>query len=167
MPIFRRFRTKLDTDVEAFLVDKAISYERSGAGRTWLVVSNNNPGVIAGYFTIGLNTLHFKDGINDVEEAYPGIQLYTEDYLPVYSLFLIGKSDDAPKNLSMGRLFVEQGLARIRECKSIIGGSLLYIDCIDQLVGYYKKLGFEEFERHEIDDPKDGRIGLNTMIMPV
>lgn len=164
LPIFKQFHTALDRDVENFLVEKAIDYETSGAGRTYLVMNPKKKNDIFGFFTIGLNTLYFENGIGDVEDAYPGISLYGNNRLPVYVLFLIGKNDSCPKDISMANVFNKYILSSIREAKRIIGGSFLYIDCTDQLIGYYKKLGFVEFDSHVVNDPVDGEIRLNTMI---
>lgn len=167
VPIFKTFSTKKDKDVEKFLVEKAIGYEKNGAGRTWLVMDGASKNHILGYFTIGLNTLYYKDGIEDVEKAYPGLNLYNDKYLPVYVLFLIGKNDSCPKGISMGKIFEKYGLTFIREAKSRVGGSILYIDCVKELVDYYKGLGFEHFDSHVIDDPDEGEVTLNTMIRSI
>ena len=165
LPVFSLFHTKKDSDVEKFLLNYAIKYERTGAGRTFLVMNPNKKNDIFGYFTLGLNTLHFEDGIDDVPKAYEGLQLYNDNYLPVYALFLIGKNDSCPDNISMGKVFNEYGIDYIRQCKERVGGSILYIDCIDELVNYYSKLGFEFFNSHLVCDSETGEtFKLNTMI---
>lgn len=167
IPLFKNFHTKLDTDVETFLVEKAIDYENTGAGRTYLIVNPKNGNDIYGFFTIGLNTLNFKDGFDDVDLPYNGAELYKDNNLPVYVLFLIGKNDTCPKKIKMFEIFNDYGISIIQQSKHNVGGSILYIDCTDNLVEKYAKLKFEQFSVHEINDPKDGTIRLNTMIRSI
>lgn len=167
LPVFKCFKTKRDEDVQNFLVENAIDYENSGAGRTYLVMNKNNKNDIFGYFTLGLNTLRFEEGFDDVKDAYPGIELYNNKQLPVYALFLMGKNDSCPEGFSMAKVFKKDVLNLVSEAKKRVGGSILYLDCIDDLVTYYKKLGFKEFGSHIVDDPNEGQIRLNTMIRSI
>ncbi len=167
LPIFSTFHNSLDKDVETFLLTNAINYERTGAGRTYLVVSAQNGKDIFGYFTIGLNTLHFKEKITDVEEPYLGGQLYNNNDLPSYVLFLIGKNDTCPKHIKMGEIFDKYGFPLIQQSNQNVGGSILYIDCVDGLIEFYNKLKFKFFDSHYIDDPVDGQIRLNTMVRAI
>lgn len=165
---FKLFHTAKDTDVERFLVEYAIKYERVGAGRTYSVMNKNKPNDIFGYFTIGLNTLVFEDGLDDVPLAYEGIHLYADNHLPVFVLLLIGRNDSCPKEISMGQIFNEYGIAIIQEAKERVGGSILYIDCVDDLVDYYQKLGFAPFDSHIVPgDECSGPFRLNTMIRSI
>ena len=67
----------------------------------------------------------------------------------------------------MADVFNKYALYFVNEAKNCVGGSLLYIDCIDKLVGYYEKLGFKLFDSHFVEDPDEGKIRLNTMIRSI
>ena len=143
--ILQTFKCPKDEEIESFLTDYAIDYEQSNVCRTFFVMDEKYPGIILGYFSIGLNVMHFVDPIN-VKDAYEGINLYEEGYRPIYKLFMIGKNSDYPRTVKMAEIFHSYTLPYCREAQARIGGDLIYIDCIPELQSYYESLGFEYYD---------------------
>ena len=146
---FKNFSTKKDEDISSFLQNLAIEYEKTDIARTFIIFSDDYKGRVLGYFTIGLNVLKFDKYMN-IEEAYDGINLYEQDYHPIYKLFMVGKDDNCPVNFSIKEeIFEREVIDLIREAKEKVGTNLIYLDCVKELLNYYESLGFERFSYND------------------
>lgn len=143
--ILKTFKCERDNDIENFLMDFSVDYENKNVCRTFFVMDEQFPGVVLGYFSIGLNVLHFEEGL-DVEDAYDGINLCEDGYRPIYKLFMIGKNDKCPVHLKMASVFNDTVLSFCKEAQELIGGDLLYIDCVPELKQYYENLEFVYYD---------------------
>lgn len=143
--ILKTFKCPKDEEIENFLLDYSIEYELNNVCRTFFVMDAQHPGIILGYFSIGLNVMHFVDPIN-VQDAYEGINLYEDGYRPIYKLFMIGKNSSYEGPLKMAKIFHNVILPYCRQAQMYIGGDLIYIDCIPELQSYYESLGFEYYD---------------------
>ena len=143
---FKNFSTKKDLDVSYFLKNLAIDYEKKDIARTFLIFSDEYKGRVLAYFTIGLNAFHIDKKL-EVEEAYDGVNLYENGYHPIYKLFMIGKDDNCPIDISLKNdIFEKEIITLIKKTKKNIGTNLMYLDCVIELQDYYKSLGFESLE---------------------
>lgn len=153
------FKCERDEDIECFLYKHSINYEEQNIARTFLIMDDAKPGVVIGYFAIGLNVMHFDTSLS-VQDAYEGINLCESGFHPVYKLFMIGKDDRYKNFVNMKDIFFGDVLRYINECQDKVGGEIFYIDCDPNLQDYYDSLGFEYLD--EIKD-KD----LIRMIMKI
>jgi hypothetical protein len=143
---FNKFYTKKDLDVSNFLKHLAIDYEKKDIARTFLIFSDDFKGKVLAYFTIGLNVLHVNRQL-EVQEAYEGVNLYENGYQPIYKLFMIGKDDNCPVALSIKHdVFEKEIVGLLKKVKKNVGTNLMYLDCVKDLLSYYKSLGFETFD---------------------
>lgn len=101
LPFFDSFNSgNLDNDIQMFLKKYALEYEKTGISRT-ILFFNENRTELLGYFSLGVNTMHFSEeikefaGFKKIEDAYPGINLFENDSYPIYKLFMIGKNFNA------------------------------------------------------------------------
>ena len=168
LPFFDTFDSgKLDDDIQVFLKEHALDYEKSGIARTTLIFDKKRTELL-GYFTIGLNTIKFNKtikrycGYKKVKEAYPGIDLFKHNLRPVYKLFMIGKNYNAQTDTKgfMDYCFNDLIWERIYACNSLVGTNLMYLDCEnnDNLIKKYQKQGFEVYEKYEYNDETSGVI---------
>lgn len=142
---FQNFSTKKDPDISNFLKSLAIDYEKNDISRTFLIFNEEYKGKVLGYFTIGLNVFKINE-TPKVKDAYEGINLFEQGYHPVYKLLMIGKDDNCPMDFSIKKdIFENEVMHLIREAKEIIGTNFLYLDCVEELLNYYRSLGFEFF----------------------
>jgi hypothetical protein len=85
-----------DKDVQNFLRKDAITFEKSGKARTYLLIDNAN-GELLGYFTLAINSIKFGKQIRaEVKEQFEYDESnksfkYMNPYVPAYLLALIGK----------------------------------------------------------------------------
>ena len=78
----KQFKCEKDPDIEKFLHSIVLDYEKMGICRTFFVMSAEYPGKILGYFSIGLNVMHFNKSVQ-VENAYEGVNLHENGYRPI------------------------------------------------------------------------------------
>lgn len=168
LPFFESFSSgKLDSDIQIFLKDYALKYEQAGISRTVLIF-NESETELLGYFSLGLNTLHFSKEVREltnfqkVKNAYQGIDLFKYNSRPVYKLFMIGKNFNVKSNTSgfMDYCFNDLIWERICTCNSYVGSDLMYLDCEnnERLVKTYEKQGFEIFETYEYKDQQTNEL---------
>lgn len=146
--IFASFKCEKDEDIEKFLLDHAIDYEQKNICRTFFVMDTDKPGEILGYFSMGMNVMHFDEKIV-VKDAYQGINLHENGYRPIYKLFMIGKNSNYKNAVKMANIFNDKLLGYLRIVQEYIGGDLMYIDCEPQLKKYYSGLGFTYYDTLE------------------
>lgn len=152
---FSSFKCEKDEDIERFLTEYVIDYENKNVCRTFFVMDEKYPGEILGYFSIGLNVMHFDEQL-DIKEAYEGINLYEDGFRPIYKLFMFGKNSLYPNAVKMADYFNKELLGYLKETQEYVGGELMYIDCEPQLKAYYTSLGFTYYD----DVPKHNLIRM-------
>ncbi len=145
LPYLEQFKCEKDEDIEKFLHSVALDYEASGICRTFFIMCEEHPGKILGYFSIGLNVMHFDESLK-LEDAYDGVNIHENGYRPIYKLYMIGKDDEFKNVFKMDNIFNDVVLAYFKQAQAIVGGNLLYIDCDPILENYYSKLGFEYYD---------------------
>ena len=142
---FSNFKCEKDEDIERFLTEYVVEYENKNVCRTFFVMDSKYPGEIIGYFSIGLNVMHFDEQL-EIDDAYEGINLYENGYRPIYKLFMFGKNSLYSNAVKMAEIFNNELLAYIRDAQEYVGGELMYIDCEPQLKTYYTSLGFTYYD---------------------
>ncbi len=147
-PFLQAFKCEKDEDIEKFLYPVALDYEEKGICRTFFIMSEKYPGKILGYFSIGLNVMHFDEEIK-IEEAYKGVNIYEKGYRPIYKLYMIGKDDNFKEVFKMDKIFNEVVIPYLKQAQALVGCNLLYIDCEPTLEEYYAKLGFAYYDNAE------------------
>lgn len=143
------FECKRDTDVESFLRRYALANETSGASRTYLVLDEDQ--LAHGYLVV-VAVLSLAMVVTDYsrisaeerrEILGPVPHLSTSEHFPGYLLAQLARSDTyTHEDFDCHELlvFAER---KIREAISRIGGSMIYLDCKEPLIGYYEAQGYE------------------------
>jgi hypothetical protein len=152
------FRCSLNLEVQSFLVERAIMFQKAHKSRTYLIMDDDlrDPKVLA-YFTLAL---HLMDVGNVVSKS-----LRRDLFGPFYSAssrdqavacFLIGqigKAGDASERISGDRL-MNLALSILDGVQGRIGGRFVKLDCEDipALIGFYRAHGFRVVQRSEERD---------------
>lgn len=155
---FKAVNTKSKDEVESFLRLDACQMERDGQSATYLIVNeqtiDDGQIQIDGYFTVAIKTFHFNDSIS--KRKRKKISGKTSDYIPAYLIGQLAKSESAPKGI--GVKYLEEAIRKIKIAINAVGGRLIYLDCEDELVDYYKRNQFAFLQ-------KDEEKGLNQMYL--
>lgn len=147
----KEFRCSRDPQLERFIHEQAIIYEKKGFGRTYLVFDTssgyeNRIEPIAAFFTITITATDYSE-ISKSKKAKilgskPGREMFT-----AFGGILIGQ---LARDDRYGSDFIN-GETLLRECESYIelgrqyiGGRIVYLDCKEALVKTYQKSNYKQ-----------------------
>ena len=148
---FEKFSCQRETDLENFLVRKAVLYENSDYGKTYLMVDTDllKEGVfsVAAYFTIAHTAVDISELPKKKKRSalgnYPG-----RDGLNLVSTYLIGqlgRSDTYTSQDLPGEVILEECYHAISMAARIVGGRLLVLECREGMFSkFYEKQGFRK-----------------------
>ncbi len=135
-------------DVMHFLTEEAIDMEKAGITRTYLVLNDElwNKGEIQidGYFSIALKVLYFAKDIekNILESIFDDS---ARKNCPAYLIGQLARSEKSDKG--SGVQILTTALEYISEASDIVGGRLIYLDCVPEKEKYYKNHGFKVLQK--------------------
>lgn len=153
-------------DVEYFLHNKAIQFEKMDLARTYLVMSTykSNP-VLVGYFSISNKPLsipnkQFRKLTNSMQKRLMGIGHKTEQSTFIIKGYLLGQlgknfSDEARSaNCCSGNDLLQLAYRKIAEAHRIVGGRILYLECenVEKIINFYKANGFNLIDAFETEN---------------
>lgn len=142
--LLKTFICTKNTDVQDFLHNKAITFERNLRSCTYLYVSNANKSV-AGYFSIGITytltnkldkaVVKFLDGYTDETIA-----------IPCYLVGQLGKNDKCKDKI--GKFLLDDALSFVDKAQGILKGRFVLIDSVndDRVINFYKENSFIALE---------------------
>lgn len=143
-----------NSDVESFLKDKAVLFEKKHKSRTYLVVDELklNAGVfeILAYFSLAVQVLKIPDNLSKEKiKKLDGLYKNTSE-IPVYLIGQLAKND-AHKDQIDGSEVINLALSIIMKSFKYVGGRIILVECDDnpKLIDYYTQSGFDYFQRDE------------------
>ena len=165
-------------DVDNFLKEKAILFDKQGWSKTHLVfTSYKSEMVLVGYFTLAPKSFviirnnrksRFDKIGNTLMKRIAKHGRYdreTNQYTISAPLIgQLGKNDKYP-DLITGDVLLKYACDTVQEAQSIIGGRFVYLECEDKpkLLDFYSENGFVSFGRRTLEaDERD--IGGNYLI---
>lgn len=152
------FRCTRDHDREAFLLNRAVMFEKKGLGRTYIAVSGD---AVVGYFTLGIKCMRIPDDTPFSANTRKKMNIDpTTGVAQSYLLGQLGRSDDSRKGL--GACLLRDAIDIVKQANGLVGCRVLRVDCTDDLLDYYRKHGFVLVTR---SDYAEGMGQLNQMIM--
>lgn len=159
------FSCSQDKDIEDFLHNRSIDFERVNKSRTYILCDNDilrkeDRLVILGYFSVALKVLNLKEDVsNQTRKKLDGISAKLRgDVINAFPCYLIGqlaKNSIIPHEQSIGGAeLIEQAISVIRSAEKLVGGRCVLIECHDnpKLVRFYNDNGFKELCRIPFGD---------------
>ena len=140
----KTFKCAKNADVQDFLHNKAITFERNLRACTYLYASNTDKSVV-GYFSIGITftltnkldkaIVKFLDGYTDETIA-----------IPCYLVGQLGKSDDCKEKI--GSFLLDDALSIIDKAQESLKGRFVLIDAVndEKVIEFYKQNSFIALE---------------------
>jgi F0F1-type ATP synthase gamma subunit len=139
-----------DLDVETFLKNKALEFERRNKSRTYLIFGGDN--TLWGYFTISLKALPFASSVS--RSMVKNIDGFSKDIQAVGIILIgqFGKDMITAKDVS-GAELLDMCVKTIYEAQKFVGGRFVLLECqnIDKIVEFYRNNGFEFLQYDERD----------------
>ncbi|MBR3328392.1 MAG: hypothetical protein IKG22_13815 [Atopobiaceae bacterium] len=163
---FSRFSCERDPDVSLFLKAHAIQNEATGASRTYLALSSDaldeDRLEVLAFVTVAVSVTDYT-GIDlgrrlQIMGRVPGVE--SANFFPGYLVAQLARDDcythddfDASRLLPFAGDVIAGAIA-------VVGGRFAYIDCRDELVGYYKR---QDYEPLYYDEGRD----LHKLVKPL
>lgn len=143
------FACPLNKEVETFIHEKAVDFERIGLGRTYLIYANDAVGnlVLVALFTLGQGLVEFDFYLSRKERKYILGTTYPLGK-KVHSLLIgqLAKNYKDNHNLLIsGNELMDQIFLKIQEIHQKFPSVVTHIDCKDipELRKYYEQNGFK------------------------
>lgn len=148
---FKRFSCQREADLENFLREKAILYENTNLGKTYLILDSteleNKNFVIAGYFTIAQKSVDISEisakKRRKMLGSYPGRDKLKS--VPAYLIGQLGRCDSYSSLQLPGDTILNECYNVISLASMIVGGNLIVLECRDGMFSkVYERLGFKK-----------------------
>lgn len=159
--ILAEYSCPLNHDVEDFLRQKALVFDRQGLSKTFLVhASYQGSLVLVGYFAVANKILFIRSSsslsstlrrrINKFAARLDGVRGY-EICAPLIAQ--LGKNFSCGYDkLITGDELLSLACDHVRRVQSLVGGKVAYLECEDtpRLLEFYERNGFVPFDRRPV-----------------
>ncbi|EFI83136.1 hypothetical protein [Listeria grayi] len=151
------------SDVESFLHNKAIQYEKMDMARTYLVMSDyNDLPYLGGYFSITNKPLvipkkFFNKLSTSLKKRLMGMGHKTDQQNYQINGFLLGQLGKNYNEISKkargvtGNDLIALSYEKVKESYELSGGRILYLECENhpKIISFYENQGFSLIEQFE------------------
>ncbi|MBO6245516.1 MAG: N-acetyltransferase [Anaerovibrio sp.] len=165
-------------DVENFLRDKAVEFEKQGISRTHLVfASYNGAQVLTGYFTLANKHFHIdsKKGHGKLSSNLRARIKRFGEYDAELKKYVInapliaqlGKNFAAPiHSFISGDELLKFALGQVKIAQGILGGKVVYVECEDssKLIDFYSRNGFFQFNTRKLESDEEAFFEGKTLV---
>jgi hypothetical protein len=146
------FECKREPEIERFLHERAIPFERAHKSRTYLILENSEweeGNVILAYVSVALSNLNIKVEVSkSMRKRLNGI--FQNDEVPCYLIGQIGKNDRHPNRVD-GSELIDFAFCILRIGYRAVGGRFVRVDSKmnDKLIRFYEENGFKPVQYDE------------------
>lgn len=161
IPLLSSFSCKQDEDIEHFLHNRAIEFEKLSKSRTYLIFDEDElltkditEQTIYGYISLALKILTVPDSVsNRIRKELDGFssKLHGEvirDF-PCYLIGQLSRNSNVPAESIKGDKILDLAEDIIATAVNAVGGRYMMIECRDneKLLHFYSENHFEEISR--------------------
>ena len=149
------FTCEKDRDIESFLKEKAILFEKLGKSRTYIIINEDEDEFnILAYFTLAMQVLKIPEDLlsgrkTKVLDGFSAkIRGAKITEFPTILIGQVGKND-LHRELISGLEVMEYCLEAIFKGQAVLGGRIVMLECKDipYIINLYEKFGFQKLER--------------------
>lgn len=154
--ILDTYRNSKDPDIEDFLRNKAVTYEKRKWCSVYLLVNeeklNNETIFIEGYFTLSNRVLHLSDKVSNNlrKKLYNGLKKTDENYIHVLLIGQLGKYiDEDSCSLLSAEEILDSAFEIIEQVRERIVCNCVILECNSErnsLRNAYQNYGFHELQ---------------------
>ena len=170
--IANEFECPINTDVETFLRDKSIEFEKMDISRTYFIYAQfRGNQCLVGYFALALKPINVRSGVSRrIKQCITGNSGRNEA-----SIFLIGQLGKNYKNgineysLISGEQLLHLALEQILLAYQILGGRAILVECQNNeyLKNFYESMGFEQVDKDSSDGLLRYYINISSINLSV
>jgi len=146
--LLQTFQCNQNLDLQDFLHNKALVFERNLRARTYLYIDNITKKVVA-YFTISISTLYTDNISSKVIQLLDGYRDDTKS-IPCFLIGQLGKSD-LYKDIKIGQFIIEDAIEIIDNSQMSLGGRFILLDSINikEVIEFYENNLFFAIEDNQ------------------
>ncbi len=154
------FVCEKDKDIESFLKEKAILFEKLGKSRTYIIINEDEDDFnILAYFTLAMQVLKIPEDLlsGRKTKALDGFSgKMRGNKITEFPTILIGQvgKNDLHRELISGLEVMEYCMEAIYKGQAVLGGRIIMLECKDipYIINLYEKFGFQKLERDYSED---------------
>jgi len=134
-----------DKDVEKFLKEKALDFDKRNRSRTYLLIDSDNDDeiLILGYYTITMKNLPFNETVS--KSMIKRIDGYSNNINSAESVLIgqLGKDYNHRNELS-GVALLNHAMNTVYSIQKLAAGRIVFLECDDneKIISFYKDNGF-------------------------
>lgn len=143
-----------DSDIQSFLKEKAIKFEKLGKSRTFLIFDEDEDEFkVLAYFTLALQVLKVPDNLSNrrIKEFDGFSAKFKGEKITEFPTMLIGQfgKNDLHKGKISGFDLMQYCLNTLLDGQMRLAGRIITLECKDvpYLVEFYSQFGFLKIER--------------------
>ena len=151
--VFSNFTSSKNADVEDFIKDKAIDFEKKNLSRTFLVLDDdalqNDKIKLLGFFTLGIKSIIFGEDATLTKRN----EIAKSKIEKSIACFLLGQiaRDDKNSKKGFGKIIFDEAIRKIKMAQQNVAGRCIYLDCKKEMKDYYINLGFKLLQNNPED----------------
>lgn len=149
------FRCAKNADIQDFLHDKAVRFEKSQITKTFFLIEKDS-GVICAYFSLSFKTIEISSSVSrsQVKKLTGG---FTEiRRINVFLVAQIGKNEALANNMVRLPMILSEIYEKISHAQSSVGGRMIILECEDnpKLIKLYQENDFKLLKTEDEADLK-------------
>ncbi|MFI3165091.1 MAG: hypothetical protein R3Y45_02305 [Bacillota bacterium] len=157
--ILSKFTCGKNSDENDFLHNTVFVHEDSKKSVTYLMLKDNQ---IMAYFSLAIQMIELE-GVskNQIKKVTQGTSpMKNTDGEKIYSSYLVGhfSKNDSNEERGFGDEMFEAVYRVLNQSQELVGGAIVYLDCLDELITYYKKYGFKILVQSREIKTEDGKL---------
>ena len=162
--LLNSFSCSKNLEVENFLKNTAILFEKLNKSRTYLIFKKGTTDILA-YFTLTISILKIVD--DDISKKtlkkLDGISKEKKEF-PVYLIGQLGKNDKFWNEIK-GSKILQEAIDTICNANELVGGRVILIETLnnEKLIKFYEENGFKILQRR-LDKKVDKNTGKEILI---
>ena len=143
-----------DADVEKFLKEKAIDFDKRNRSRTYLLIDDDNKDeiIILGYFTITMKNLPFRETVS--KSMIKKIDGYSNNVNSAEAILIgqLGKNEKYKNDID-GATIIKHVMEVVYIIHTFAGCRIVFLECFDnnKIVDFYTKHDFIYLQHSEND----------------
>ena len=145
--LLNSFSCSKNSDVENFLKNSAILFEKLNKSRTYLIFKKETTDILA-YFTLTMSILKIVDNISKkILKRLDGISKEKKEF-PVYLIGQLGKNDKFWNEIN-GKEILQEAIDTICNTNELVGGRVILIETLNNknLIKFYEDNGFKILQK--------------------
>ena len=134
-----QFKCSKNADLQDFLHNKAVDYERKDRSRTFLLVAN---GRVEAFFSLALNVLDTANLSNTIKTKLSPINSKDDAHIACFLIGQLGRDDGSKIK---GQDMLKVAVSSLQASHKLLGGKFILVDAVnnDKIIDFYVANGFK------------------------